>query len=60
MKKKQRILRLSILGISLLIAILFLTGEFTLSTHWWVLVAWFFPVLGGVSIPYFKRGKNTQ
>jgi len=58
MKKKQRILQIGMASITLLIAVLFFTGIFTLEKDWWVLAAWLIPVFGGVSIPYYKRKKS--
>ena len=55
MAKNQRILNLILFAISVLIAIEFFIGWLTWEAHWWVLAAWFFPLLGGVSIPYFKK-----
>jgi len=55
MAKKQRILNLILFAISVLIAIEFFIGWLTWEADWWVLAAWFFPLLGGVSIPYFKK-----
>ena len=55
MTKKQRRLNIFLIAISILIVLEFLMGWLTWEHHWWVLVAWFFPLLGGVSIPYFKK-----
>jgi transcriptional regulator with XRE-family HTH domain len=55
MTKNQRILNLILFAISVLIAIEFFIGWLTWEADWWVLAAWFFPLLGGVSIPYFKK-----
>ena len=58
MTKKQRLLNLFLISISILIVVEFLTGLLTWQDHWWVLICWFFPLLGGVSIPYYKRRKK--
>ena len=55
MTKKQRRLNIFLIAISILIVLEFLMGWLTWEHHWWVLAAWFFPLLGGVSIPYFKK-----
>lgn len=55
MTKKQRLLNLFIISISILIVVEFLIGWLTWEEHWWVLISWFFPILGGVSIPYYKK-----
>ena len=55
MAKKQRLLNIFIISISILIVVEFIIGWLTWEEHWWVLAAWFFPLLGGVSIPYFKK-----
>ena len=55
MTKKQRLLNIFLISISILIVIEFLIGWLTWEADWWVLAAWFFPFLGGVSIPYFKK-----
>jgi len=59
MIKKQRILNVFIISISILIIVEFLIGWLTWEEHWWVLISWFFPILGGVSIPYFKKSKKN-
>jgi len=59
MTKKQRILNVFIISISILIIVEFLIGWLTWEEHWWVLISWFFPILGGVSIPYFKKSKKN-
>ena len=59
MAKKQRILNVFIIFISILIIVEFLIGWLTWEEHWWVLISWFFPILGGVSIPYFKKSKKN-
>jgi len=53
--KKQKWLNIFLVLISLLIIFNFAVGWFTWQEHWYVLLAWFFPVLAGVSIPYFKK-----
>jgi transcriptional regulator with XRE-family HTH domain len=58
MKKKQRILNLTLLGISVLIIIEFILGILSWKEHWWVLLCWFFPLLGGISITYYRK-KHT-
>ena len=58
MTKKQRLLNLFLISISILIVVEFLTGLLTWQDHWWVLICWFFPLLGGISIPYYKRRKK--
>ena len=55
MTKKQRLLNIFIISISILIVVEFLIGWLTWEEHWWVLISWFFPILGGVSIPYYKK-----
>ena len=50
MTKKQRLLNLFIISISILIVVEFLIGWLTWEEHWWVLISWFFPILGGVSV----------
>ncbi|MEM9052962.1 MAG: helix-turn-helix domain-containing protein, partial [Bacteroidota bacterium] len=57
MKKKQRLLQIVIVSITLLIAVLFFIGIFTIEKDWWVLAAWLVPIFGGISIPYYKRSK---
>lgn len=59
MTKKQNILNIFLASISILIVIEFLIGWLTWEQHWWVPMAWFFPLLGGVSIPYLKTPKKT-
>ena len=58
MTKKQRLLNIFIISISILIVVEFLIGWLTWEEHWWVLISWFFPILGGVSIPYYKKRKG--
>ena len=58
MTKKQRLLNIFIIFISILIVVEFLIGWLTWDEHWWVLIGWFFPILGGVSIPYYKKRKG--
>ena len=58
MTKKQRLLNIFIISISILIVVEFLIGWLTCEEHWWVLISWFFPILGGVSIPYYKKRKG--
>ena len=58
MTKKQRLLNIFIISISILIVVEFIIGWLTWEEHWWVLISWFFPILGGVSIPYFKKEKS--
>mgnify|MGYP001823366066 CR=1 FL=1 len=60
MTKKQRLLNLFLISISILIVVEFLIGWLTWQEHWWVLICWFFPLLGGVSIPYYKRRKKLS
>ena len=55
MTKKQRRLNIFLIAISILIVLEFFIGWLTWENDWWVLAAWFFPLLGGVSIPYFKK-----
>lgn len=60
MEKKQRILNFVLVGISLFIIVEFLFGILNWHEHWWILMAWFAPLLGG--IPYFvvtKRGEKS-
>ena len=59
MKKNQRLLRIILWTVSLLIALEFLLGVLTWENHWWVVLAWAFPLFGGISIPYYKRKKGT-
>jgi transcriptional regulator with XRE-family HTH domain len=58
MTKKQRLLNIFIISISILIVVEFFIGWLTWDEHWWVLISWFFPILGGVSIPYYKKRKG--
>ena len=60
MRKKHKILNVFLWGISLLIAAEFLLGVFNWNEHWWVIVGWFIPILGGISIPYYKRKQYTN
>lgn len=60
MTKKQRLLNIFIISISILIVGEFIIGWLTWEEHWWVLISWFFPILGGVSIPYYKKSKKNQ
>ena len=55
MTKKQRRLNIFLIAISVLIVLEFFIGWLTWENDWWVLAAWFFPLLGGVSFPYFKK-----
>lgn len=54
--KKQNILKLVVLAISILIVVEFFIGVFNWNTHWWIPTAWFLPLLGGMY--YFKENKN--
>lgn len=58
--KKQKWLNIFLVSISLLIIFNFAVGWFTWQEHWYVLPAWFFPILAGVSIPYFKKKQKRQ
>jgi len=58
MTKKQRLLNIFIISSSILIVVEFLIGWLTWEEHWWVLISWFFPILGGVSITYYKKRKG--
>ena len=58
MTKKQSLLNIFIISISILIVVEFIIGWLTWEEHWWVLISWFFPILGGVSIPYYKKEKS--
>ena len=58
MTKKQNALNIFLAAISMLIVVEFILGWLTWEQHWWVLISWFFPLLGGVSIPYFKKSKK--
>lgn len=60
MTKKQSLLNIFIISISILIVVEFIIGWLTWEEHWWVLISWFFPILGGVSIPYYKKSKKNQ
>ena len=59
MTKKQNALNIFLAAISTLIVVEFLIGWLTWEQHWWVLISWFFPLFGGVSIPYFKKPKKN-
>ena len=59
MTKKQNALNIFLAAISILIVVEFLIGWLTWEQHWWVLISWFFPLFGGVSIPYFKKPKKN-
>ena len=59
MTKKQKALNIFLVGISILIVVEFLIGWLTWEQHWWVIFSWFFPLFGGVSIPYFKKSKKN-
>lgn len=54
---KQRLLNVFLMAISVLIIVEFLIGWLTWEDHWWVLISWVFPVLGGISIQYPKKQK---
>ncbi|NRB59644.1 MAG: hypothetical protein HRU50_06820 [Winogradskyella sp.] len=56
--KKQNILKLVVLAISLLILVEFFIGVFTWNEHWWILTAWFLPFLGGMY--YLKENKTDN
>ena len=58
MTKKQRLLNIFIISISILIVVEFIIRWLTWEEHWWVLIGWSIPILGGVSIPYFKKNQN--
>ena len=58
MTKKQRLLNILIISISILIVVEFIIGWLTWEEHWWVLIGWSIPILGGVSIPYYKKEKS--
>ena len=58
MTKKQRLLNIFIISISILIVVEFIIGWLTWEEHWWVLIGWYIPILGGVSIPYYKKEKS--
>ena len=58
MTKKQRLLNIFIISISILIVVEFIIGWLTWEEHWWVLIGWSIPILGGVSIPYYKKEKS--
>ena len=58
--KKQKWLNIFLVSISLLIIFNYAVGWFTWQEHWYVLTAWFFPILAGVSIPYFKKNKTDK
>ena len=60
MTKKQRLLNIFIISISILIVVEFIIGWLTWEEHWWVLIGWSIPILGGVSIPYYKKEKSKQ
>jgi len=60
MKKNQRILTFILIGISLFIILEFLFGILNWNEHWWVLICWFFPLLGGVIIPYYRKNKQKS
>ena len=60
MTKKQRLLNIFIISISILIVVEFIIGWLKWEEHWWVLISWFFPILGGVSIPYYKKKNQNQ
>ena len=59
MTKKQNALNIFLAAISTLIVVEFLIGWLTWEQHWWVLISWFFPLFGGLSIPYFKKSKKN-
>ena len=58
MTKKQRLLNIFIISISILIVVEFIIGWLTWEEHWWVLIGISIPILGGVSIPYYKKEKS--
>ena len=60
MTKQQRLLHVFLIAISVLIVVEFLIGWLTWEDHWWVLISWLFPLLGGISIPYPKKQKATS
>jgi len=60
MTKKQRLLNIFIISISILIVVEFIIGWLTWEEHWWVLIGWSIPILGGVSIPYYKKKNQNQ
>ncbi len=55
MKKQQKILNYTVLGISILILMEFLLGVLNWNEHWWILLAWFLPLFGGM---YVFKNKN--
>lgn len=57
-EKKQRLLNIFIISISILIVVEFIIGWLTWEEHWWVLIGISIPILGGVSIPYYKKEKS--
>ena len=59
MTKKQNALNIFLAAISMLIVVEFILGWLTWEQHWWVLISWFFPLFGGLSIPYFKKSKKN-
>ena len=60
MTKQQRLLHAFLIAISVLIVVEFLIGWLTWEDHWWVLITWLFPLLGGISLPYPKKQKATS
>lgn len=60
MTKKQRLLNIFIISISILIVVGFIIGWLTWEEHWWILISWFFPILDGVFIPYYKKSKKNK
>lgn len=60
MKKKQNILYLIVISISLLIIVEFIIGVLNWNKHWWIILSWFTPVLLGISVPYYKRKRHAN
>jgi hypothetical protein len=55
MKEKQSILNIILVGISIFIVEEFLLGILSWQEHWWILLCWFMPLLGGVTIVNHKK-----
>jgi hypothetical protein len=58
--KKQKWLNIFLVSISLLIIFNFAVGWFTWQEHWYVLPAWFFPILAGVAFPILKKTEKIS
>lgn len=56
----QKTLNIVVIVISLIVIGTFVVGIFSLARDWWILAAWFFPVLFGGGIRVLKKGEKTD